>query len=86
MKASTRFVTPSLTKTIENEWFDLVQIIDDRAYRRKISGYNKTRWYLILKCGISKEEVDNFTLDELMEAYYAWVTFQEEEKRAQDAQ
>lgn len=34
---------------------------------------------------MSKEEVDNFTLDELMEAFYAWEVFQAEEKRAQEA-
>lgn len=73
---------PQETKEIEDEEFNIQRIVNERAYKARITGYNKYRWFLIIKCRMSKSEVDNLTLDELMEAYYAAVVFSEEEKAA----
>lgn len=70
---------PQETKEIEDEEFNIIKIVNERAYKARITGYNKYRWFLIIKCKMSKAEVDNLTLDELMEAYYAAVVFAEEE-------
>lgn len=73
---------PQETKEIEDEEFNIQKIVNEKAYRARITGYNKFRWFLIIKCKMSKAEVDNLTLDELMEAYYAAVVFSEEEEAA----
>lgn len=76
---------PQETKEIEDEEFNIQKIVNERAYKARITGYNRSRWFLIIKCKMSKAEVDNLTLDELMEAYYAAMVFAEEEEAAAKA-
>lgn len=79
------FVTPKEIRTFENSEGEEVRIINDRAYKARIKGYNKIRWALIIRFKMSKAEVDNLSLDELFEAYYAAELFSEEEKEASEA-
>lgn len=69
---------PKETKTIEDEEFNLIKIVNENAYKKRIESYNRYRWFLILRCKMLKSEVDKLTLDELMEAYFAAVLFEEE--------
>lgn len=83
MTLSIAFVTPQETKIIENpETFEEKKVIDIKAYRARIQGYNRMRWVLILQKGMRKSEVDGLSLDELVEAHEAALLFAEEEKKA----
>lgn len=75
------FVTPQETKRTNESTGVVERNVDLKHYRKRIEGYNKVKWFLILRCKMSKQEVENMTLDELMEAYAAHEIFMEEERK-----
>lgn len=72
---------PQEIKKINESTGVIERNVDLKHYRKRIEGYNKVKWFLILRCKMSKEEVENMTLDELMEAYAAHEIFIEEERK-----